>query len=539
MLAGALLGLAGRPLAAQRVLGPWDDASIVRPGVLRVGVAPGFATWRERYGPDGTREPLGADFTVDSLGARHLPFIAPLGGPLSVLTGLASPPLSLGRLDTRLEVTEVTTAITLDLGLTPRVALQALIPYVKNHVYVEADPNAGTPGATLGFNPARQFAGARTENEAVTTSLSTAAATLTSELARCAGSTDATCALVNADRPGAQALAQQAAQVAAALATVYGTPAVTGSLYAPVAGSPLQAAVNARLADLNTRFRAVLGAPAAGDWVGRRPVAAPPMAAADLTTLLGSPAHGIAARPFGDFEHSHVGDIELGAKILLFDTFGPPATAPAMRAGMLRLAVAGVYRLPTGQRDLAGHFADLGAGQQQADIEVRGFADVALTPRLWTSAVARYAIQQPDRLVRRITDQPGDPFPELAREQEVSRNLGDLVEVEVAPRFVPNEEFSFSASYRYRRKGADAYAGTFDVTSADGTPLSLDASTLGAGTEASQQVAGFAVTFSTVRGHARRQARWPLEVSYLHTIVLAGRGVPRAQVNGISLRIYR
>ena len=236
-----------------------------------------------------------------------------------------------------------------------------------------------------------------------------------------------------------------------------------------------------------------------------------------------------------------MGDIEVGAKLILLDTFGSGAVSPSLRgAGALRLAVAGIYRLPTGQLDLPWEFTDVGTGDRQADIEVRGFVDAALGSRLWTSAVLRYGIQRPDRLVRRIPDRVGDPFPEIAREHEVSRDLGDFVELEVAPRYVPNDAFALSVLYRYRSKGKDTYAGAFDVTSTDGTPLSLDASVLGIGTAQTEQLLGLALTLSTVRGYALRQAMWPLEVSLVHTRVMSGRGGVASQAStGVVLRLYR
>jgi hypothetical protein len=109
----------------------------------------------------------------------------------------------------------------------------------------------------------------------------------------------------------------------------------------------------------------------------------------------------------------------------------------------------------------------------------------------------------------------------------------------VTPRYLPNDEFSISAQYRYRSKGADRYDGTFQVNSADGTPLSLDAATLGAGTEQTEHRLGFAVTYSTVHGYARRTARWPLEISFLHTQVMSGKGIPRLWMNGLAFRLYR
>ena len=532
------IAMAATPEArAQRVTGPWEDGSIVPRGVLRVGISPRFGQWKERLNASGEREALGTPLSPDSFGAG-LPFVAGLGPALSTLTGLPAPPLSLGSLRTHVDVTETRTDIALDYGLNSRIGLQVLIPYVKNRVHVRAIANEGGLGATLGFNPARSFAGARQQNDLVVTTLGTAASTLTSELARCAGLQDPSCTAINADRAGATALVQLADQISGSIASVYGTATVPGGLYAPVAGGTLQSAVDARLTSLNSQFRAFLGAPTSGEWISERPVAAVPVAAADLDELLGGEEAGIMARPLGDYEHSHVGDIEVGAKFLLLDTFGPVVTSPLPRPGALRLAVAGVYRLGTGQLDLPHDFTDVGTGDRQADLELRGYGDVAIGPRLWMSSVLRLGIQRPDRLVRRIPA-TNDVFAEAAREQEVRRDLGDVMEFELAPRWVPNDEFAVSALYRYRNKGADAYDGTFQATSADGTPLTLDASVLGAGTAQKEHLIGFSVTYSTARAYGRGSAKWPLDISYFHTQVSGGSGIPRMQTNGIGLRLYR
>ena len=536
----ALLVFVAPGAGAQRVLGPWEDGTIAPRGRLRAGITLRFEQWKERLSRfDGSREALGADLTLDSLGVSAFPYIAELSPPLSVLTGNPSPPLSLGSLQTHVDVTQTTTPISLEYGVTPKLGLQVVIPYVKNRVHVLPNPNANGIGGTLGFNPARTFAGARQQNALVTGAIGTAASTLGGELTRCLGSTDASCAAINADRTGATALVQTATDVSNALAAVYGTPTVAGGFYAPVAGSALHTSIDARLTSLNTQFRTFLGAPTSGEWIAGRPVAAVPLAAEGLATLLGDPIFGILAQPLVDYEHSHIGDIELGAKFKLIDTFGPNATAELPRAGALRVAAAGIYRLGTGQLDLPNDFTDVGTGDRQADIELRGYADFAIGPRLWTSAVLRFALQQPDRLLRRITDFPGQPFPELGREVEVNRDLGDVMEFEFAPRYVPNDEFAISGMYRYRSKGADSYSGTFQVFDIDGSPLALDASTLGIASEQKEHLLGFAITYSTVRANAGRSAKWPLELWYMHTQVLGGRGVPRMQMNGLGLRIYR
>ena len=530
--AGTLLGIAAAPGRAQRVTGPWDDGSIAPRGVLRIGITPRFEQWKDRFDTGSERLPLGS--VLGDVGASF-PFVSTLADDLTTVIGNSSVPLTFGSLQSRVDVTQIRTEIALDYGLTSRLGLQALIPYVKNRVHVLANPNGD---GTLGFNPSLEFPAAQQQNDLVVGTTTTAATTLTSELARCIGSSDATCAAINANRAGATALVQQAERVSTALASVYGTTTVTGARYAPVAGSALQAAVTNRLMALNTQFRAFLGAPSSGEWITGTPVGGPPIAAAGLAALLGDSA-GALARPLGDYEHSHVGDIEVGAKFLLVDTFGPIAVSPLPRAGAVRLAVAGIYRLGTGQLDLPGDFTDVGTGDRQADLELRGFGDLAVGPRFWVSSVLRIGLQQPDRILRRIPGSTSDIFPEAAREVEVDRNLGDVMEFEVAPRYVPNDEFSVAGFYRYRNKGADSYTGTFNVTSAASTPLTLDASILNTGTAQKEQVLGFSVTFSTVRGYARGTSKWPLEVWYMHTAVMGGTSVPRMQMNGIGLRFYR
>jgi hypothetical protein len=530
--AALLLAAVAGPAMAQRVTGPWEDGSIAPRGVLRIGVTPRFEQWKERFDGDGDRLPLGSLFP--DIGASF-PFVNTLATNLATVIGNANVPLTFGSLQTRLDVTQVRTEIALDYGITSRLGLQALIPYVKNRVHVLANPGGD---GTIGFNPGADLPAAQQQNELLVGTITNAATTLTSELARCMGSSDASCAAINADRAGATALVQQAGGVSTALAAVYGTTTVSGARYAPVAGSALQAAVTNRLIALNSQFRGFLGAPPTGEWITGTPVAGPPIAAAGLAALLGDSA-GALARPLGDYEHSHVGDIEVGAKVLLLDTFGPVAVSPLPRAGALRLAVAGVYRLGTGQLDLPNDFTDVGTGDRQADLELRGFGDLAVGPRFWVSSVLRIGLQQPDRMLRRIPGSATDIFPEAAREVEVERNLGDVMEFEVAPRYVPNDEFSIAGLYRYRNKGADSYSGTFNVTSADGRLLVLDASILNNGTAQKEQLLGFSVTYSTVRGYARGTSKWPLEVWYMHTAVMSGTSVPRIQMNGVGLRIYR
>lgn len=529
------------PLYAQRVLGPWEDATIAPRGVLRAEIATTWTRANERFARsgDGT-EPLGADFALQAMNASVIEALNGLAPRLSTITGGAVPSLTLGGLAVRLEQTEYITPITLELGLTDRLAIRAVVPYVKNRVEVFPEPNAARTG-NIGVNPALDQPAARLQNGMVVSELTRAANVLNAELARCLNNTDPSCDAVNADRAAASAVAQQALAAASAVASVYGTADAAGSPLVPVAQTSIHQSVLARLTNFNAQFAGFLGAPQTGDWISASPVPAPPVAFADFQRVLTAPGFGIAGRPLADVEHSHLGDIEIGAKMVLIDGFGHAIGHPVPRRAFgLRLAVAGLYRLPTGQRDWPDDFADLGAGDAQRDLEVRGFLDVMAGRALWASAVVRYARQLSDEVTRRITDAPGMPFPARFRTQRVTRDLGDIFEFEVSPRYAPNESFSLSANYQYRSKAADTYGGfAATVPGADGMPVMLDASTLGLQTATHHHRVGMALTFSTVRGYGERRSRWPMEVSLAHTQLLAGEGIPKSFATTVTFRVYR
>jgi hypothetical protein len=252
----------------------------------------------------------------------------------------------------------------------------------------------------------------------------------------------------------------------------------------------------------------------------------------------------VVAAPFADIEHSHLGDIELGAKLLLFDAI-PSATSRLGHSGIrARAAAAGVVRLGTGQRESPDNFADIGTGDGQTDIEIRGYFDLANGPRLWTSMVARFGMQMADRFLMRVPGTTGEPFPALYRKIEVDRDLGDYFELEVAPRFAPNDAFSLSANYRLRSKQSDRYRGRTNVNVPDEllptAVQTVDPGILETFSSQTEHRIGWALTYSALRGYANRRSPWPLEVSLVHTQVIAGKGsVLKEFATAVVLRLYR
>ncbi|WP_273368216.1 hypothetical protein, partial [Alicyclobacillus herbarius] len=162
---------------------------------------------------------------------------------------------------------EYRTTIALEIGLARGLAAAVIVPYVKNRVEVFPRPIADGPSANVGLNPALRFLGARTRNGQVVSELEAATARLQAELIRCQGSSEPSCAAINADRDGAAALSMQASRVAEAIAAIYGTQARPGLPFAPLELGQLQAAVRQRLELLNSQFRNYIGGAPSGEWI--------------------------------------------------------------------------------------------------------------------------------------------------------------------------------------------------------------------------------------------------------------------------------
>ncbi|HEX4932680.1 MAG TPA: hypothetical protein VFV33_05830, partial [Gemmatimonadaceae bacterium] len=429
----AALALLPVTALAQRALGPSDDATVVPKGLVRIGIQPTWGRANERFSDGlngrtkGASERLAIDYDVDSLNPARFEPLRAIQGSLQTLAGKSAIASSLGRLRVDYDLSTVVMPITAEFGLTRRLTLGALVPYVRTRNEVSLIPNPGRSEGTLGINPARTLAGARAQNLTLYNQIGGAVTQLQNLLTSCAGSTAPSCSAINADRARAQALATTGAAVAAAVAGVYGTKAGEGSRYAPVEGGALQTGIVARLTALSTDFTSFLGAPSGRTaWIDARPVGAPLMGYADFTTLVTDPAFGIGADSLITYERAELGDVEFGGKFLLYDALGArPPQRTDWRGVRMRVAIGGAYRLGTARVRSADAFADFGSGDGSQDIEGRLFADVLVGRRFWTSVVARYGIQNADEQILRIPDVPNAPFPALYRRQTVARDLGD------------------------------------------------------------------------------------------------------------------
>ena len=538
--------LAAVPLdaRAQAVLGPQDDALVLPRGALRIRVLNQWARFNERYGmntpgrQDGALEPLAIDFNLDTIGVEQFPRVAPVQAGLRQLTGITDFTLSLGRTVVNSEVSIVATPIVAEVGLTSRFSVGVVVPFVrtKNEIFFNANP-AGYEG-NVGFNPALASDAARTANANLVNAFATNTATLQGMIAGCQANPAASpsCPAVLANGP---TLAAAATQFSGGIAQLYGINASASNPFVPIENTTAQLAIEARVAAFSANFQA-FGLPAI---TGRPTPAQNALTVVNAQTILTEAPFGVSAEALETVERTHIGDVEIGGKFLLFDTFVNRGTSRLTPTGVnFRASVGGIVRLGTGEPDSPRNFVDVGTGNGQTDLEFRAFSDVLIGRHFWTSFIGRYGIQMKDENEQRIFEAPEKTLTASYRQQVVERDLGDYYELEANPRWVLNDYFSATAHYMFRHKFEDKYSGTFLIDSATTGfgDLTLNASSLNQQTEMKEHRLGGGVSFSTVAAFQKGKMKIPLEVTYFHYQTTRGWGgnQPKIFSDQIQIRVY-
>jgi hypothetical protein len=510
---------------------PWfgEDALVVSRGLLRLGIAPTWTRFDERYRADGEAEPLAADLTTDSLNASRLTILAPLQAHLASLTD-ADVRVSLGRSRIDHDAAIFSVPLSAELGIGGRLSLGLVVPIVRTRSGVLFSPNPGVNEGNVGINPALDDVAARAQNAALFAQFATAVNALETLIAACQdpGNPDPRCP--EARTPEAQQLVSSAAAFAGGLSDVYSEES---SPFVPLAASALDTLIRQRIASFAESF--------AGfditDITSTGPVGATIAGYRDMLRILGDPEFGLRAEPLATRTTTSIGDIEVGAKLQLLNTVRRDSVQ-RYSAGV-RAAVGATVRFGTGRADNPDDFVDVPSGDGQNDIELRTFWDILLGTRFGLALAGRYVLQLPDREIVRITE-PHQPFAPYWRRHEVDRDLGDVVDVEITPRAALGNFFSVMAQYRVRRKAADRHTGRFGVTNDLGEPVTLDASVLDLETEQREDRVSIGLAYSTLTSVARNRSRLPLEISMQYGESIRGSGgkTPKVSVGVMHVRVF-
>ncbi len=556
----AAVAVAVQNAGAQSAVGPLENASVPSQWELRFGIATEFVTFDERFGDSGEREPLLARLAFDALGSGQLPALGAVEGALRSLTGLTDFRLSLGRTTTSASARVTVVPVSLELGVTRRIAVGILVPYIFTRVDAFADINRDASGANVGINPVlaggEGAAAALAANAAFVAQLDAASAALQQSIDQCRADPGASpdCPAILADGPG---LVASSGDLAAGIASVFGIDAGSnaGALVVPLAGSGAQLALGIRIELLRQALES-LGAGSAFTALGPSFAAAPATFGQSRALL---EAMGFGADPIARVDRSHIGDVELGLKMLLFDGMAGAAESgdggdDDAPAGLrTRAAVAARVRLGTGEPDSPNNFADLGTGDGQTDIELGIFADVALGSRIQSGLAARYGWQLADERAMRIPLVAGSLLAPEYSLQTVQRDLGDYVELEVNPRYAVARGLAVIGHYRYRRIAEHRYSGMFPIDAATTGfgDVVLDAANIASGAAQQEHRAGLGIVYSTAdartrgaggavgAGGGRGMIPVPVEVSLLHVGSFAGSGGQPVIANDrVQVRIF-
>ena len=499
------------------------DARIPRHGSLWIEFAPSWEIWSDKFGEDGARQPLHSDYD-GSIVNRLFPGVDPLLADLNRdamalgYDSLAAGDVSLGSTVYGAITRDIRTVpLGLSFGLFGRVAVDLSVPLVRGTVetsFAYDSTTAGfVPSSTVFPSPDGYFSSfdaARSDLQALIEG-----GTLTPEQ-----EADAV-ELLDASGSYRDALAAR----------------VDADGLLPIAGSDAGTGMSGRYTDLSTGYESF--------GLQLPEFALPDSAqASDFQRMLGGSPIGL------DSLQTTVrgwapGEIDIGLRVLLLDTFDPirPVDEDRFRAtrepdlrgeGIRFRTTAGArLRLPLGDPDADPYLVPSSPLQQpigtgQTDVELGLWQDAQFGRWLWVVGSLRYVLQLEDELVMRVAT-AGAPFAYAAQQRSVTRNLGDIFELRLSPRFRLNETLSLGIEYRWRSKGEDAYSG-------DGVP---DPSPLGAGTGQTRHRLGIGGWYRTTPRYLAGIANFPVEISVVWQGSIAGSGglTPASDIMTFSLRV--
>jgi hypothetical protein len=540
LLSSALIasGIAVPALRAQAPLSHTEDAAPVARGSLRLTITTAWKRYDERFNADGGTTPLTADFSTGALGVAQLPLLASTESSLRTLAGDQNVRLSLGRLEVRGGARIVTTPISLEYGVTRRLSIGVQVPIVQTRRVVQARVNNDTTmRANVGYLQGDTRDAAAQQNAAVAEAFRTSADRLAALITQCSATPSASgCAPITAD-PTAAAAARDEARAYADAVTALGIDAAS-ALLAPRAGSALGAAIDARRVAINEALQEFLGA---GAGSSRAVFTAPTdFSYIDLQGRRGSP--GLLASALGgglDSLHTSdrlgIGDVAVGGRYLLFDHFARGAV-PAPRVQM-RMQVGAAVRFATSQGDSARDLVDIAPGEG-AGVEVNSALDL-LSGRFGGTIAGRYVKAFSRTVTASLIGDPEAYYP-VPVFGERKRTAGDVVGLDLTPRYFFSDWLAVNALYGIERVGATTYsAAPGALPCANCLSVAAPEVVGGAASATTAQRVGLGFRLSTVNSYARGKAPYPIEISFSHLETVRGdAGLAKASRDQIQLRIY-
>lgn len=520
-----------------------EDAIPLAGGTLRIGIAPDWSHWTSRFGsgtpgyPAGTKEPLGVDFSSDSLGVTQLPFLSSVETRLDSVIGGAfggNFRLNLGRAQLTLSNSYRVIPVSAEWAISNRLGFRVMVPIVRARVdvFLNGPDTSAAHRSRYGINPALL-------NPALADTFRTQVDTALAALRYQATSGPASL------RAQAAAAYQQMQPVLCSLYTLAGGSGAStsachgrGNPYAspvlPDTASPEGRALDSVLARTEAQYQSLRA-----QYAGINDTTLPGLTAGyilpaaslvedsaqhDLQTVLTSPNGPIAGDSLTSMVRTKFGNIELGGWYQL----------AAGRSWRSQLTF--TLRLPTGTNDSPANFIDLGTGTNAMGWEIGVRNDFVLRDDFWLHAGLRVNGWSSSSRPMRVGPVNWLILP-IWDTATVRQSLGGGYAIDVVPNWQLDDAFRLSIGAHYSHVGQTHYAYT---GAADSARIGMPASVLDGETQASAlQLAG-GVTFSTVRRYALGEASIPYDITAAFRQTFSGSGgkVPAAAAFYMQIRVY-
>jgi hypothetical protein len=529
------------PVRAQRVLDPMGDATLPRPGEVRIGMGGRWEVF-DRMLPRTAGAPsraLGDGVIGDPLDDR---FAGLVQQPLRRALGDTALVFTAGVMQGAIEARNWSVPFSLEVGVTRWLSVQATVPVAQPFTSVFLRPNPPGTLANLGRGPVSVGGASGTAaSQALNQTLSQIAGVLTALAAArpdCVGAAPAaTCGPVVALRTFGSDLTA-------------GLGAGFGGRFVPLSGSRADTLLSARLAAFNTSARNVLGG--TGDRVTARPtLAAARMGLADFQAMV----LGAGFDSLGSRRRIMTGDATAGATVRLFDTFGSSDSARRAADGFrVRSALRVLAVIGTGHVPAQGSWVDQGSGTNARGVDARWTTDLMVNRRAWmTAAVQRRQWSSEDMPVGTVfTADDRTPFGSVAAGMVdnmgpwtgalgLARQRGAETTIDVVPRVILTDFLAVHGAWRWRKRSDDTFTwrqpggSAIPVSASAARPAGVDGELSLGGSE---QRIGIGLTFSTLSAKRAAAGGLPFEVSYLHQQVLSGTNLPKVSHDALQLRWY-
>lgn len=565
------------------------DARIPQAGSLWIEFAPEFYSWNEQFAEnsdvaeDGQREPIYAHYD-GSMTTRLFPGLDPMLAVVNQdaaalgFTPVTPQQLNLGALDfASIEVFDRRIPLGLQFGIGGFAAIEVSAPLVKTEVEIGFSFDSATAeivrGSSVLADPSTffsQFDAAQADLQAVLDGGTLSPADSATVLQLLADS-EAFESALGARVASGQYLFTAGSAAGQEITGTYGgfetgfqsfgvslpgfslpASAVRADLdsyfqYDPVVGQPLQNVTQGWAIpeiEFGVRFKLL----DTFGWPEPPPPSAPPEEPVELEPVTaGGPAEADSSATPSDTTAAPPEMMAAPADTAAINTPEPDPTAarpvggaepdssvtPPSPGVRWRTTVGARYRLPLGSPDEDPYinpdvFLQQPVGTGTADIEVELYQDIGIGRRFLAVLGATLGFQMADDLVRRVSA-PGAPYAYAAQKTDVTRDLGDFLQIVVSPRFSITEALSLAAEYTYWDKKADTYTSQGSVNPA---PLELE-------TSQTRHMLGIGAYYRTTRLFAAGRAGLPVDVAFLWQTAIAGQGgqTPAWGVVSASLRV--